>query len=98
MSVGLLEELVTVGSGEEGKEWRGMKFYAREGFAAVEMGLWRVGTPFLTLMAKYPHDHAPLELYLRQFDGRKVKHGELRYIDHGSLCIYQEKGGFGPHP
>jgi hypothetical protein len=41
-----------VGIGEERKEWRGMKYYRREEFSALEMGLWRSKTPVTNLRVK----------------------------------------------
>jgi hypothetical protein len=38
--------------GEEGKEWRGMKYYRREEFTALEMGQWRAKTPVVNLRVK----------------------------------------------
>ena len=42
-----------MGIGEEGKEWRGMKYYRKEEFAALEMGVWKARNPVANLRVKY---------------------------------------------
>lgn len=48
-------------------------------------------------MIKTPHGLGPdgEEVYLREFSGKSVVRGELRYVRDGVLCRYRENGGFG---
>lgn len=62
MAIYLGEELVVVGKGKdaEGKDFKGIKIYNREGFLAVEMGLWKGGFPVKNVQITFPKNNAPV--------------------------------------
>lgn len=59
-----------------------MKLYTREGHSFIELGIWKGTLPKMTVMFKTFYEGHPwgMEVYMREFSGKKVVRGELRYL------------------